>query len=86
MTIALPVSTAETIGLARPPIVVAQANPVRPELPITALAVTPPTILANALVIAGLKSATVDTITAVPAIVASGMAIASNRLSIQGMS
>lgn len=79
--IELPVSIVETMGLPKPPVVAVEAKRVTPELPATAAAVPPPAMIAKAQVITGLKSATVDIITAVPAIVARGMAIESNTLS-----
>ncbi len=82
ITIELPVSKVETTGLPSPPVNDVEANRVKPELPATAAAVPPPAMIAKAQVMAGLKSATVETITAVPAIVASGIAIESNKLSI----
>ena len=85
ITIEVPVSIVDTIGFAIPPVVAVDANLVAPELPATAAAVPPPAIIAKAQVIAGLKSATVDTITAVPAIAANGMAIESKRLSTYGI-
>ena len=81
MTTEVPVSMVETTGFARPPVDAVDANRVAPELPATAAAVPPPAIMANAQVITGLKSATVDTITAVPAIAANGIAIESKALS-----
>ena len=78
----LTVSRVVTTGFASPPVAEVDANLVIPELPATAAAVPPPAMIANAQVIAGLKSATVDTITAVPAMVAKGIATVSSRLSI----
>lgn len=85
ITIELPVSKVDTTGFAKPPVVAVEAKRVTPELPATAAAVPPPAMMANAQVIAGLKSATVDTITAVPAMVANGIAIESNILSTYGI-
>ena len=85
ITIDVPVSMVETNGLAIPPVVAVDAKRVAPELPAMAAAVPPPAIMAKAQVIAGLKSATVETITAVPAIVANGMAMESRILSIYGI-
>ena len=84
-TTAVVVSTVETTGFATPPVVAVDANLVAPEVPATAAAVPPPAIIAKAQVINGLKSATVETITAVPAIAAKGMATESNKLSTYGM-
>ena len=81
ITIEVPVSIVEITGFASPPVVAVEANLVAPELPATAAAVPPPAIIAKAQVITGLKSATVDTITAVPAIAANGIATESKRLS-----
>lgn len=79
------VSTVDTTGLAIP--AVDTVEPIRVALadPLITAAVPPPAIMAKAQVITGLKSATVETITAVPAIVARGMAIVSKALSIIGM-
>ncbi len=85
MSTEVPVSMVATIGFPIPPVVAVDINRVAPELPATAAAVPPPAIIAKAQVIGGLKSATVDTITAVPAIAAKGMAIESKALSIYGM-
>lgn len=82
ITIELPVSNVVTTGLPSPPVIDVEVNRVKPELPATAAAVPPPAMIAKAQVMAGLKSATVETMTAVPAIVASGIAIESNKLSI----
>ena len=81
ITTAVPVSTVETTGFAIPPVVAVDANLVAPDVLATAAAVPPPAIIASAQVITGLKSATVDTITAVPAIAANGIATESNKLS-----
>ncbi len=75
------VSTVDTIGFATPPVVVVDAKRVTPEELAIAAAVPPPAIMAKAQVTTGLKSATVDTITAVPAIPAKGMAMESKTLS-----
>ena len=81
ITTEVPVSIVETTGFAIPPVVAVDAKRVAPELPATAAAVPPPAIIAKAQVITGLKSATVETITAVPAIAAKGIAIESKALS-----
>ena len=78
----VPVSTVETTGFAIPAVVAVDVNRVAPEALEMAAAVPPPAIIANAQVMAGPKSATVETITAVPAMTARGTAIVSNRLSI----
>lgn len=84
-TTAVPVSTVATTGFASPPVVAVDANlPVAPA-PFMAVAVPPPAIIAKDHVTTGSKPATVDTITAVPAIAAKGMAKLSKRLSIQGI-
>ncbi len=82
VTIAVPVSMVETIGFPNPAVVVVDASRVAAEVPEIAAAVPPPAIMANAQVISGLKFATVETITAVPATAAKGTAIASRKLSI----
>ena len=82
---AVPVSTVETTGFAKPPVVAEDVNLPAAFAPFIAVAVPPPAIIAKDHVITGSKSATVDTITAVPAIAASGMAILSRILSNQGM-
>lgn len=85
ITIEVPVSTVETIGLANPPVVAVDVSLVEAVVPFIADAVPPPAIIANAQVIIGDKSATVEAITAVPAMAASGTEIVSNKLSNQGM-
>ena len=81
MAIDVMVSTVDTTGFAIPPVVVVDAKRVIPEELATAAAVPPPAIMAKAQVTTGLKSATVDTITVVPAIPAKGMAMESSTLS-----
>ena len=84
-TIAAPVSTVDTMGLPTPPVVALEANrPVAPA-PLIAVAVPPPAIIAKHQVTNGSKLATVDTITAVPAIAANGTAKLSKRLSTHGI-
>lgn len=78
---AVPVSTVETRGFAKPPVEAVDANRVAPEEPEMALAVPAPAIIANAHVITGLNSTTVDSITTVPAKAAKGTEIVSNTLS-----
>lgn len=85
ITIEVPVSIVETIGLPIPAVETVEPNRVTLEELFTAAAVPPPAIIAKAQVITGLRSATVETITAVPAIVAKGMAIVSKALSIIGI-
>ena len=82
MTMEVPVSIVETTGFAIPPVVAVEANLVVLEVPATAAAVPPPAIMAKDQVITGLKSATVESIIAVPANAANGIAILSNKLSI----
>lgn len=84
-TIAVPVSTVEITGLPNPPVVALEARrPVAPA-PFIAVAVPPPAIIANDQVTNGSRLATVETITAVPAIAAKGTAKLSKRLSTQGI-
>lgn len=85
ITIDDPVSTVETIGLPIPAVDTDDVSRVAPDALFMTAAVPPPAIIAKAHVITGLKSATVETITAVPAIVASGIAIVSSKLSINGI-
>lgn len=84
-TIAVPVSTVETIGLPSPPVVAVDAIRLVAPAPFIAVAVPPPAIMAKDQVTKGSKLATVDTITAVPAIAAKGTAKLSKRLSTQGI-
>lgn len=84
-TTAVPVSTVDTIGLPKPPVVVVEANLLAAPAPLIAVAVPPPAIIANDQVTTGSKSATVETITAVPAMAARGTETLSNRLSTQGI-
>lgn len=85
ITSEVPVSTTEITGFAIPAVETVDVSRVAPEAPEMAAAVPPPAIIAKAHVISGLRSATVETMTAVPAIAAKGIAIESNRLSINGM-
>lgn len=85
ITKAVPVSKVDTRGLPIPAVVVVEANLVTPDELLIAAAVPPPAIIAKAQVITGLKSATVETITAVPAIVAKGIEIVSSKLSTYGI-
>ena len=85
VTIAVPVSMVDTTGLPIPAVVAVDAKRVAPEAPEIAAAVPPPAIIAKAQVISELKSATVDTITAVPAIAAKGIATESSKLSTKGI-
>ena len=81
----VPVSSMETTGLAIPPVVTVDAKRVVLDVPATEAAVPPPAIMANDHVITGLKSATVDSIIAVPASAANGTAMVSNKLSMYGI-
>lgn len=84
-TVAVPVSTTANTGLANPPVVVEDTIlPVAPA-PRIAVAVPPPAIIAKDHVTTGSKLATVETITAVPAIAANGTAKLSNKLSTHGI-
>lgn len=84
-TAAVPVSTVDTMGLPRPPVVAVEVSRLVAPAPLIAVAVPPPAIIANAHVTTGSRFATVETITAVPAMAAKGTAKLSNRLSTQGM-
>ncbi len=85
MIIEVPVSTVETKGLPIPAVDTVEPKRVTLAELFTAAAVPPPAMIAKAQVITGLKSATVDTIIAVPAMVANGIATVSKRLSITGI-
>ena len=85
ITIEVPVSIVETIGFPKPAVETVEPNLVALAVLFIAAAVPPPAMIAKAQVITGLKSATVDTITAVPAIVAKGIAMVSKALSMMGM-
>lgn len=78
-------STIPMTGLAKPAVEAVDVNLAPPTVPLIAAAVPPPAIIASAQVITGLKSETVETMTAVPAIVAKGTAMVSNKLSINGI-
>ena len=82
---AVPVSTVDTMGFASPPVVAEEANLPVALAPLMAVAVPPPAMMAKDQVITGSKSATVDTMTAVPAIPAKGSARPSKALSTHGM-
>lgn len=81
----VPVSKVATTGFANPAVVAVEVNLAALVVPDMAVAVPPPAIMAKAQVITGLKSATVDTMTAVPATAANGTAIESKKLSTTGM-
>lgn len=70
IAVAVPVSIVDTTGLASPPVVAVDVKRVVVVAPFIAVAVPPPATMARTHVTIGLKSATVDTITAVPAIAA----------------
>lgn len=82
---AAPVSTVETTGLATPPVVAVEVILPAALAPLMAVAVPPPAMMAKVQVVIGSKLATVDTITAVPAIPAKGTAKLSKALSTHGM-
>ena len=84
-TIAVPDSKVETNGFAKPPVVVVETTLPAAEAPFIAVAVPPPAIMARDHVTTGSKFATVETITAVPAIAARGIAKLSSKLSTQGI-
>ncbi len=83
--IEVPVSIVETTEFPKPAVDTVEPNRVALAELFTAAAVPPPAIMASTQVMAGPKSATVDTITAVPAMVAKGIAMESKRLSTKGM-
>ena len=85
INVAVPVSKLDTMGFPKPPVVAVDANRVVLDVPAIAAAVPPPAIIAKDQVTTGSKSATVDTITAVPAIAAKGIAKLSKRLSTHGI-
>ncbi len=84
-TMAVPVSTVETMGLANPPVVAVEAIRLVAFAPFMAVAVPPPAIIASDQVTTGSRFATVDTMTAVPAMAAKGTAKLSKRWSTQGI-
>ena len=85
ITIDVPVSMVEMIGLPNPAVVTDDTALPAPTVLFIAAAVPPPAMMASAHVNTGLKSAIVETITAVPATVAKGTAMVSNKLSTKGM-
>ncbi len=85
ITIETPVSIVVTIGFAKPPDVAVEANRAVLVDPVITAAVPPPAIIASDHVITGLKSATVDNITVVPASAAKGTAMLSSKLSTYGI-
>ncbi len=84
-TKAVPVSTVETMGFANPPVVAVDAKRLVALAPFIAVAVPPPAIIASDQVTTGSRSATVDTMTAVPAMAAKGTAKPSKRWSTHGI-
>lgn len=78
---AVPVSATDTTGFAKPPVEAVEAKRVVAAEPLIVVAAPPPATIANAHVIAGLKSVKVDAITKVPATPANGTAKLSNTLS-----
>lgn len=82
---AVPVSTVDTNGLAKPPVVPLDASLPAAFAPLIIVAVPPPAIIAKDQVTTGSKLAAVETTTAVPAIPAKGMARLSKVLSTQGI-
>ena len=81
----VPVSMVETTGFPIPAVVDVDANLVADVVPAMAAAVPPPAIIAKAQVNTGLKSIAVETIIAVPAMAAKGIAMVSKRLSTKGI-
>lgn len=82
---AVPVSTVDTNGLAKPPVVPLDASLPAAFAPLIIVAVPPPAIMAKDQVTTGSKLAAVETTTAVPAIPAKGMARLSKALSTHGI-
>lgn len=80
-----PVSTVEINGFPNPAVETVEVTLDAPAVLLMAAAVPPPAIMANAQVTTGFKSTTVETITAVPAMVANGIAIVSSKLSTNGI-
>jgi len=81
----VPVSTVEIKGLAIPAVVVVEDSLVVVVPVLTAVAVPLPAMMASAQVKVGSRFATVETMTAVPATVANGTVITSNKWSNQGI-
>lgn len=81
----IPVSAVDITGFPMPAVPTDDVALAAPIVVLMAAAVPPPAMMANTQVITGSKSVMVETIINVPAIVANGMAIVSNRLSINGM-
>lgn len=85
ITIDVPVSIVDTSGFPKPAVDTEEVIRDAPAALLIVAAVPPPAMMARAQVIIGLKSATVDTMTAVPAIAANGIAMVSNKLSTKGI-
>lgn len=85
ITVAVPVSTVETIGLPIPQVVADDVKRVAAVAELIAAAVPPPAIMAKPHVNSGLKSTNVEAMTAVPAMAANGIAIVSKILSTKGI-
>ncbi len=85
MMIAVPVSIVEIMELPNPAVAKVEVIRVAPTVLFMVAAVPPPAMIAIVQVIIGLKSATVETITAVPASVAKGRAMVSSKLSTNGI-
>lgn len=84
-TVAMAVSTVARMGFAVPAVVAVDVNRAAEALPLIAAAVPPPAMIAKDHVTTGLKSVMVATNTKVPANVAKGREIVSNKLSNQGI-
>ena len=83
--IAVPVSTVETIGFPNPAVFTEDAKRVVVVSPCMAVALPVPAIMAKMVVIVGDRSTKVDAITTKPATAAKGVAMVSNKLSINGI-
>jgi len=81
----VPVSTVEINGLAIPAVVDVEVNLVAEVPVLMAVAVPPPAMMARAQVKVGSRLVSVETMTAVPAMVAKGTVIKSNKWSNQGI-
>ena len=85
MIVAIAVSTTDTAGFASPPVPIVEAIRLPAAAPLMAVAVPPPAIMARLQVITGSIPVKVETMTAVPAKAARGIARESRRLSTQGI-
>ena len=83
--IAVPVSALATMGFPNPAVFTDDANRVIVVIPCIAVAVPPPAIMAKIIVNVGEISTKVDAITTNPAIATNGVAMVSNKLSINGI-